>query len=63
MHALVTRGKKVVIFKVRITVTFWGRQKAATEMGHTEDFWVTSKVQFLHLAGDFKCACFIIVHQ
>ena len=63
MHTLVTKGKKVVIFKVRITVTFGGGQKATTEMGHTEDFGVTSKVLFLHLAGDFKCACFIIVHQ
>ena len=53
----------MIIFKVRVTVTFWGRQKAATEMGHTADFWVTSKVLFLHLAGDFKCACFIIMHQ
>lgn len=63
MHTLVTRGKNVIIFKVRIMVTFGGRQKAATEMGHTEDFWVTSKVLFLHLAGDFRCACLIIMHQ
>lgn len=63
MHTLVTRGKKVVIFQVRIMVTFGGGQKATTEMGHTEDFRVTIKVLFLHLAGDFKCACFIIVHQ
>ena len=63
MHTLVTRGKNVIIFKVRITVTFGGEGRKLRLRWGTEDFWVTSKVLFLHLGGDFKCACIIIMHQ
>ena len=53
----------MIIFKVRITVTFGGEGRKLRLRWGTEDFWVTSKVLFLHLGGDFKCACIIIMHQ
>ena len=43
---MVTRGKNVIIFKVRITVTFGGEGRKLRLRWVTEDFWVTTKFYF-----------------
>ena len=43
---MVTRGKNVIIFKVRIPVTFGGEGRKLRLRWGTEDFWVTTKFYF-----------------
>ena len=46
MQTVVTIGKNVIIFKVRITVTFGGEGRKLRLRWGTEDFWVTTKFYF-----------------